>query len=324
MYELFTDRARKVVLLAHQEADRLHHNDVGSGHILLAIVKEGSGVAAHVLKNLAVGPREIGREVEELVPSGSDVGRLSLTPRARRALEHSMEETRNLGHKYVGTEHILLGLLRDEGGAAAQILTRLGLRLNEVRSKVLTFLGESHQEESGIYPGRADLHSSPSDGLPGSRAPGYERFTDRARKVMQLANQEAQRLHHEYIGTEHILRGLAGLDAGVAAIVLRKLGVEPQAITAEVDKLILTGVAADRMDDRPPTPRAKKVVEYAMRESRELNDDYVGTEHILLGLLREDEGFAAQVLMNLGLRLERVRAEIQAIPGRSNHEGDYS
>jgi len=149
----------------------------------------------------------------------------------------------------------------------------------------------------------------------------YERFTDRARKVMQLANQEAQRFQHNYIGTEHILLGLVKEGSGLGVYVLKNLGVEPRTITREVERLILSGCPPADTGKTPQTPRAKKVIEYAMRESRDFNDKLVGTEHILLGLLREDVGLAAQVLMNLGLRLDRVRAEIQATLQRAEAEG---
>ena len=143
----------------------------------------------------------------------------------------------------------------------------------------------------------------------------YERFTDRARKVMQLANQEAQRFNHEYIGTEHILLGLVKEGSGVAANVLKNLDVDLRKIRIEVEKIVQTGPDMVTMGKLPQTPRAKKVIEYAMDEARNLNHNYVGTEHLLLGLLREQEGVAAQVLMNLGLKLEDVRDEVLNLLG---------
>jgi ATP-dependent Clp protease ATP-binding subunit ClpC len=145
----------------------------------------------------------------------------------------------------------------------------------------------------------------------------YERFTDRARKVMQLANQEAQRFNHEYIGTEHILLGLVKEGAGVAANVLKKLGIELRKVRLEVEKIVQTGPDMVTMGSLPQTPRAKKVIEYAIEEARYLNHNYVGTEHVLLGLLREQEGVAAQVLMNLGLKLENVREEVLTMLGQN-------
>ncbi|MGY8768816.1 MAG: ATP-dependent Clp protease ATP-binding subunit [Pirellulales bacterium] len=149
----------------------------------------------------------------------------------------------------------------------------------------------------------------------------YERFTDRARKVMQLANQEAQRFNHEYIGTEHILLGLIKEGSGVAANVLKTLEVDLRKIRLEVEKLVQSGPDMVTMGKLPQTPRAKKVIEYSMEEARNLNHNYVGTEHILLGLLREQEGVAAQVLMNLGLKLDDVREEVLNLLGHGV-EGD--
>ncbi len=143
----------------------------------------------------------------------------------------------------------------------------------------------------------------------------FERFTDRARKVMALANQEAQRFNHEYIGTEHVLLGLVKEGSGVGATVLKNLDVDIKKLRLEVEKLVKSGPDMVTMGKLPQTPRAKKVIEYAIEEARALNHNYVGTEHILLGLLRESEGIAAQVLMNLGLKLEDVRQEVLNLLG---------
>ncbi|MCC7421380.1 MAG: ATP-dependent Clp protease ATP-binding subunit [Planctomycetaceae bacterium] len=152
----------------------------------------------------------------------------------------------------------------------------------------------------------------------------YERFTDRARKVMQLANQEAQRFNHEYIGTEHILLGLVKEGSGVAANVLKNLDVDLRKIRLEVEKIVQSGPDMVTLGKLPQTPRAKKVIEYAMEEARNLNHNYVGTEHLLLGLLREQEGVAAQVLMNLGLKLEDVREEVLNLLGHGMEQGESS
>ncbi len=143
----------------------------------------------------------------------------------------------------------------------------------------------------------------------------FERFTDRARKVMALANQEAQRFNHEYIGTEHILLGLVKEGSGVGANVLKNLDVDLRKVRLEVEKLVKSGPDMVTMGKLPQTPRAKKVIEYAIEEARNLNHNYVGTEHLLLGLLREHEGVAAQVLMNLNLKLEEVREEVLNLLG---------
>ena len=132
---------------------------------------------------------------------------------------------------------------------------------------------------------------------------------------MALANQEAQRFNHEYIGTEHILLGLVKEGSGVGATVLKNLDVDIKKLRLEIEKLVKSGPDMVTMGKLPQTPRAKKVIEYAIEEARSLNHNYVGTEHILLGLLRENDGIAAQVLMNLGLKLEDVRQEVLNLLG---------
>ena len=143
----------------------------------------------------------------------------------------------------------------------------------------------------------------------------FERLTDRARKVMALANQEAQRFNHEYIGTEHILLGLVKEGSGVGANVLKALEIDLRKVRLEVEKLVKSGPEMVTMGKLPQTPRAKKVLEYAIEEARHLNHNYVGTEHLLLGLLREQDGVAAQVLMNLGVKLEEGREEVLNLLG---------
>ena len=149
----------------------------------------------------------------------------------------------------------------------------------------------------------------------------YERFTDRARRVMQLANSEAQRFNHDYVGTEHLLLGLVKEGSGVASNVLKNLDVDLRKIRVEVEKIVQSGPDMVSMGKLPQTPRAKKVLEYAFEEARNLNHNYVGTEHLLLGLLREQEGVAAQVLMNLNLKLEDVREEVLNLLGHGMESG---
>src|SRR5262250_1310452 len=144
---------------------------------------------------------------------------------------------------------------------------------------------------------------------------GYN-FTDRVRKVLQMAREEAARLHHEYVGTEHILLGLIREGEGVAAAVLTNLNVDLEEIQQKIEETVKKGKAAAAAGpDLPYTSRAKKVLELAMTEARELNHSYVGTEHLLLGLLREEKGIAAQVLTDAGVTLEQSRAETLRLLG---------
>jgi len=143
----------------------------------------------------------------------------------------------------------------------------------------------------------------------------FERFTERARKVILLAKGEAKRFNHDYIGTEHILLGLLREGKGVAAAVLKSLGLSLNKIRLEIEKLVKPGPPTKIEGDVPFTPRAKKVMELAMEEARALGHNYIGTEHLLLGLIAEGEGVASQVLLNLGLDLDRVRKEVMELLG---------
>ncbi|MDD5496440.1 MAG: Clp protease N-terminal domain-containing protein, partial [Candidatus Omnitrophica bacterium] len=143
----------------------------------------------------------------------------------------------------------------------------------------------------------------------------FNRFTERARKVILLAKEEAKRFNHDYIGTEHILLGLVREGEGVAAAVLASFGLSSDKIRLEVEKLVQPGPSTIISGDLPFTPKAKKVIELAMDEARELGHNYIGTEHLLLGLIREGEGVASQVLMNMGLQLNKVREEVMNLLG---------
>jgi ATP-dependent Clp protease ATP-binding subunit ClpA len=150
----------------------------------------------------------------------------------------------------------------------------------------------------------------------------FERFTDRARRVLVLAQEEARLLNHSFIGTEHILLGLIHEGEGVAAKALESLGISLEAVREKVEETI--GPAGSAPTGSPPfTPRAKKVLELSLREALQLGHNYIGTEHMLLGLVREGEGVAAQVLVSLGADLTRVRQQvIQLLSGYQGREGE--
>jgi len=143
----------------------------------------------------------------------------------------------------------------------------------------------------------------------------FERFTDRARKVILLAKEEAKRLNHDYVGSEHILLGLIREGEGVAAVALQELGLDLNTIRLYVEKLAKAGPDTLLVGEIPFTPKAKKVIDFAVDEARRLNHNYLGTEHLLLGLLRDTEGIASQVLLNLGLDLAKVRQEVMNLLG---------
>ena len=150
----------------------------------------------------------------------------------------------------------------------------------------------------------------------------FDKFTDRARKVMALARKEAQRFNHDFIGTEHVLLGLVSEGSGVAANVLTNIEIDSSKIRAEIEKQVRPGPAMVSMGQVPFTPRAKKVLELCQEEANELNHNYIGTEHLLLGLIREEDGVAAQVLKELGVSLEEVRNEVLELLGADQQSGE--
>ncbi|MGH2712271.1 MAG: Clp protease N-terminal domain-containing protein, partial [Actinomycetota bacterium] len=154
MFERFTDRARRVVVLAQEEARMLNHNYIGTEHILLGLIHEGEGVAAKALESLGISLEAVRSQVEEIIGQGQSAptGHIPFTPRAKKVLELSLREALQLGHNYIGTEHILLGLIREGEGVAAQVLQKLGADLNRVRQQVIQLLS-GYTEKGGVPPG---------------------------------------------------------------------------------------------------------------------------------------------------------------------------
>jgi ATP-dependent Clp protease ATP-binding subunit ClpA len=330
-FDRFTERARKVLSLAQEEAQRFQHNYIGTEHLLLGLIRENDGVAAKVLHRLGVKLPQVRSAVENIIGRGDRIvlGEIGLTPRSKKVIELAVDEARRLNHHYIGTEHLLLGLVREGEGIAAGVLHSFGLDLERVRWETLAVLSKAStqstsepiQEDTSIASdveaaeqGAAttlgplqdeDDRVAEDSGDPKDR---FARFTVRARRVLAYSQEEAQRFQHNYIGTEHLLLGLVRERGGIAAYVLYNLGVEANKVRSAVEFIIGRG---DRivLGEIGLTPRAKKVVELAVDEARLLNHSYVGTEHLLLGLVREGEGIAAGILESMGVEEKRVRRE---------------
>ncbi|WEZ08760.1 ATP-dependent protease ATP-binding subunit ClpC [Priestia flexa] len=166
MFGRFTERAQKVLALAQEEALRLGHNNIGTEHILLGIVREGDGIAAKALSALGLSTEKIQKEVEALIGRGQELTQtIHYTPRAKKVIELSMDEARKLGHSYVGTEHILLGLIREGEGVAARVLNNLGVSLNKARQQVLHLLGSNEAASSHQGGGTSNANTPTLDSL---------------------------------------------------------------------------------------------------------------------------------------------------------------
>src|SRR3954471_24985051 len=168
MFERFTDRARRVVVLAQEEARMLSHNYIGTEHILLGLIHEGEGVAAKALESLDISLEAVRAQVEEIIGQGQQApsGHIPFTPRAKKVLERSLREALQLGHNYIGTEHILLGLIREGEGVAAQVLQKLGADLSRVRQQVIQLLsGYAGAKEGAPQGGGQGGEAAPSGSL---------------------------------------------------------------------------------------------------------------------------------------------------------------
>jgi ATP-dependent Clp protease ATP-binding subunit ClpA len=242
VFDRFTDRARKVMGYARQEAERLGHGYVGTEHVLLGLVKEGSGVAANVLEKLGVDLDGARAEVEKRVEKGSaeNPSQIPFSRNARKVLDYAVDEARGLGHRYVGTEHLLLGLLRQEKGKAAEVLLSLGVKLEDVRREVVELLGvepgkgpalglseeaarlmQVKQEKAAAVAAQdfelAARLRDEEEALRQRRFVSVHGVSPRVRRALECAEEEARREGGRTIEIGHLLRGIervAGEESG--------------------------------------------------------------------------------------------------------------
>lgn len=301
----------------------MQHDAVRTEHLLLGLIKEGGGIACAVLKKAAIDLDKLREEIERRCPRGASPSppQIPISADLKKILELSGEESRNLGHNYIGTEHILLGMLRQKEGAVGQMLFQAGLSMEQARSFTLSFLkaaaSHGHTQPQG-KPAKPEEASQESSGKPPSsiRLPEafFERITQRVRKCLENAQTEALRRNHNFIGTEHLLLGMLKDESGVACSVLRKLGVEFKSIHEGVDRRSPPGDEAVQ-GEAGYSARALRVLQWAYREAQSMQHRFIGTEHLLLGLLKEEQSVAAQALHDLGVHYEPVREEVVKILG---------
>jgi ATP-dependent Clp protease ATP-binding subunit ClpA len=299
-----TPRTGQVFTFAREEANRLDQNFIGTEHVLLGLIKLGRGVALNVLQKVGVNLENVRAEVERLAGTGPDqkiVGKIPASARVKKVLATAAKEAKALSHTYIGTEHILLGLLCESDGMASRVLQNLGVDIARTRQEILKELDPKFGVQSSPVP-RAI-----------SAAPNVPGFTPHAQEVLLLSRTEADRFNHRFVGTEHLLLGILKLGQGRAVSVLRNLGLDLLVIRVDTEKWVGAGPDQKLIGNIPYTPRVKQVLSLAAKEARALNHRQVGTDHILLGLLREGDGIAARVLQKMGMTIDRTRQEIVKI-----------
>jgi ATP-dependent Clp protease ATP-binding subunit ClpA len=277
-----TPAARNVFQFAREEAERMQLSAVGAEHLLLGMIREEHGVAGRVLYNLGVKTRD----VEPLVKNATQPQqrepsvRPELSPDARQVLRSAIAEARRLGPYYLGTEHLMLGLLLQSDSAAINILKQLNIDLEKMRAQTLN-------ERKAHYP-KLRL-----------------RFAQTASRVMAFAHEEAEKMHQAHIGTEHLLLGLVREENSVGGRILRELGLSREAI----EQLLGNPIAEQAVPNivLELSPGTKRVIQSAIDEARSMGNRLVDTDHLLLGLLHENEGVAADILKRLKLGPDQVR-----------------
>jgi ATP-dependent Clp protease ATP-binding subunit ClpA len=294
---------------AQEAAQRLGVNDIGTEHILLGIVDEEGCIAAKALQSTGVNLANVRERAEAAVNhSGQTVqNEMLFTPPAKRVIELAFAEARALNHYYIGTEHLLLGLVRERDGIAARVLTDLGVRYQDLRSAI-----------SSLRPTKPETSTRevPAEMMTQTQGAMWEPFTKDARRTIVLAQKEAARLGNNYMGTEHLLLGIISEGESVAAKVLETGGVDLAKARREVEAIVRAGGQTTRQE-KVFTPHALRVIELAFEEARQLDQNYIGAEHLLLGLIREGEGVAARVLAKFA-DVDRMGTQIRTLLGERN------
>jgi ATP-dependent Clp protease ATP-binding subunit ClpA len=310
----FTERVRHVLSLAREEAARLHHEYVGTEHILLGLVREGEGVANAVLANLSADQEKIIRRIDETVKPGPDdrkVGPdLPYTSRAKKVLELAMGEARMLHHSYVGTEHILLGILAEQKGIGAQVVIEAGVTLEEARAETLRLLGSEER-----LPPRDAITAAPHAAAPGyarSRGPYgialVEDFTGRARDALRGAYSEASSRGAATIELAHVLLALAAREDGMAAVLLDQVAGSRQRVVAALTERLPEPVSAPTNGSPQLAPDTQHAVDQALLEASKDGHRRAGTQHLLLAVLDSLPLALAAACAQLGLTAKGARA----------------
>jgi ATP-dependent Clp protease ATP-binding subunit ClpA len=304
-FDKFTERARKVLSLAQEEAQRFQHNYIGTEHLLLGLVREREGVAANALNNLDISLEKVRNAVEFIIGRGDRVvlGEVGLTPRAKKVIELAVDEARRLNHPYIGTEHILLGLVREGEGIAAGVLQSLGVKLDVLRTAILSIL---QQEET---PDTSE-NLAPDETIHVLNAANVvHHVTKQALQTIQFADSERARLNYPTMCTEHLLLGLLHDEQSVTALVFKESGIELATIYPAIEAL------QEREEQAYPwssefTPLVRAMQDIAGHEALRLNSPLIGNEHLLLAILRFPESNAVKILQQLGADSTTLRSKL--------------
>ncbi|MGH2472930.1 MAG: Clp protease N-terminal domain-containing protein [Candidatus Limnocylindria bacterium] len=311
-FDRFNDRAKRVLALAQDEAIRFNHNYIGVEHLLLGLVREGEGVAARVLDSLGVDLSKARSSVEFMIGRGDSTtspSEITLSPRTKKVIELAIDEARKLGHGWVGTEHLLLGLAREGESVATHVLQSLGVGFDRVRHEVIATLGQ--QQSSGPTRPLATVAESMHWG--GHPASPLDRLDASSRRALARAYWEAGRANEEEIMPHHLLLALVADKEVWIRRVLAEVGIDPADLAARID-----AAAPAR-----PTPRLRAITESpalldvitrAASLAAERNHAYIRGGHLLVAIASGD-GVGATVLTAVGATPQRLREIIDRMKG---------
>jgi len=310
-FDRFNDRAKRVLALAQDEAIRFNHNYIGVEHLLLGLVREGEGVAAKVLNSLGVELSKARTSVEFIIGRGDATtapSEITLSPRTKRVIELAIDEARKLGHSHVGTEHLLLGIVREGQGIASGVLESLGVGLEKVRHQVIATLGQQHPDTATATAAKsADFIMATESSMP------LDRLDAISRRSLARATWEAGRANEVEVMPHHLLLALVASDEVWIHRVLAEIGVDLADVVARIDL-----AAPPRPGPRPPTTAESRaliaVIARAASLAAERNRALIRNEHLLLAIAADD-GVGATVLASVGATPQRIREILDRMNG---------
>jgi ATP-dependent Clp protease ATP-binding subunit ClpA len=302
-FDRFNDRAKRVLALAQDEAVRFNHNYIGTEHLLLGLVREGEGVAGRVLNSLGVELSKVRTAVEAVMGRGTSTtspSEITLSPRTKKVVELAIDEARRLGHSHIGTEHLLLGLLRESGHIGSNVLESLGVSLDKVRHQVIATLG---QQQPGPPP---DM----STASPFLRYEPWDRLDVDATRTVLRAHWEAGRLSQAQVTAEHLLLGLIASEAMWMQRIWKQLGVSGADFASRIGSAASGGTPTSAVTE---TQLLKDVLGRASYIAVQRRSRLVRTEHLLLAIVEEGQSLAATWLVSVGATAERVRKLVDMV-----------
>ncbi len=335
MFEKFTADSIKVITLAQEEARRLGHNFVGSEQILLGLISHDTSTASKLLKAKGITLKDARSEVEKIIGRGSGfVAIIPFTPRAKKIIETAWKEARNLGHHYLGTEHLLLGVIAQDDGVSARVFENLNIEYKRMRTEIIKAIDATipsprpdltesirrkeqglqtkmleHLEKSKYLPINLQPRQSPDLVLP-----TLDDFTDSLLNVILLARKECRRVGYHILGTEQILIALIEENSGVTGKVLKSAGCDLEKARLEVKRIIGSNPYLNAKYI-PLSPRLKKVLVSAQEQAKQFGLLYITKEHLLLALLNESEGVSRSLIRSLNINVKGMREELFKLIG---------